>query len=171
MSHCPPAQAPSISGERALRTTRKNVALERGTSSADAGPAEPEIWHALPNVEGEEMDETLNAGRETSGHTTEATILVVDDEPMNLILLTALLQPHFRVRTARSGSEALAAIGTGVVPHLILLDVMMPDMDGYAVLRKLRESPAFSDIPVIFVTALASAGDDGTVRLWDASGR
>lgn len=106
------------------------------------------------------MDETLNAGRETSGHTTEATILVVDDEPMNLILLTALLQPHFRVRTARSGSEALAAIGTGVVPHLILLDVMMPDMDGYAVLRKLRESPAFSDIPVIFVTALDSREDE-----------
>ncbi len=72
----------------------------------------------LPNLEDGEMDETPNAGRETSDHAA-ATILVVDDEPTNLMVLTAVLQRHFRVRSARSGSEALAAIKTGVVPHLI----------------------------------------------------
>lgn len=105
------------------------------------------------------MDEKPNAGRETSDR-AEATILVVDDEPTNLMVLSAVLQPHFRVRSARSGSEALAAINAGSLPNLILLDVMMPDMDGYAVLAKLRESPAYRGVPVIFVTALDSREDE-----------
>jgi putative two-component system response regulator len=84
----------------------------------------------------------------------EATILVVDDEPANLGVLNALLQPHFRVRVARSGAEALRAAATAPRPDLVLLDVMMPEMDGYSVLAKLRETPASRDMPVIFVTAM-----------------
>ena len=87
---------------------------------------------------------------------TDAIILVVDDEPANLGVLNAVLQPHFRVRVARSGAEALRAVGTAPHPDLVLLDVMMPEMDGYTVLARLREAPASRDLPVIFVTAMDS---------------
>jgi putative two-component system response regulator len=85
------------------------------------------------------------------------TILIVDDTPQNLSLLGDLLQPHFRVRAATSGERALRAVGTPPRPDLILLDVMMPGMDGHEVMRRLRADPATSEIPVIFITAL-----DGT---------
>ena len=89
-----------------------------------------------------------------------ATILVVDDEAANISVLNIVLRPHFRVRVARSGAEALRAAGTEPCPDLILLDVMMPGMDGYAVLANLRESTASRDIPVIFVTAMDSCEDE-----------
>jgi signal transduction histidine kinase len=91
---------------------------------------------------------------------TAATILVVDDEPANIAVLDTVLRPHFRVRVARSGADALRAAGTEPHPDLILLDVMMPEMDGYAVLAKLRQSTASRDIPVIFVTAMVSSEDE-----------
>ncbi len=90
----------------------------------------------------------------------EATILIVDDEPVNLNLLDHLLRPTYQVRAANSGAAALRAAATPPRPDLVLLDVSMPDMDGYAVLRRLGADPATQGIPVIFVTALASAGDE-----------
>lgn len=84
------------------------------------------------------------------------TILVIDDEPANLGILKSVLQAHFRVRVARSGMEALRAAGEAPHADLVLLDVMMPDMDGYTVLANLRASPMTGDIPVLFVTALDS---------------
>ena len=89
-----------------------------------------------------------------------ATILIVDDEPTNLHLLTGLLRPEFLVRAAKSGEGALRVANSQPRPDLILLDVMMPVMDGYAVLARLRENPATRDIPVIFLTALAESGDE-----------
>ena len=83
-----------------------------------------------------------------------STILIVDDEPANLWLLTHLLQPLYQVRAANSGENALRAVTSEPRPDLILLDVMMPGMDGYAVLERLRNNPATVDIPVVFVTAL-----------------
>lgn len=82
------------------------------------------------------------------------TILVVDDTPQNLAVLGELLQPFYRVRAANSGERALRAAGLQPRPDLILLDVMMPGMDGYAVFEALRADPRTRDIPVIFVTAL-----------------
>lgn len=82
------------------------------------------------------------------------TILLVDDTPENLAVLGGLLQRHYRVQVANSGQRALAIAERSPKPDLILLDVMMPEMDGYSVLAKLRESEATRDIPVIFVTAL-----------------
>ncbi|MBI5901295.1 MAG: response regulator [Rhodocyclales bacterium] len=105
------------------------------------------------------MDET--SPRDAASPDREATtILVVDDEPTNLGVLNAVLQEHFRVRVARSGADALRAVGTEPRPDLILLDVMMPEMDGYAVLAQLKQSDASRDIPVIFVTAMDSARDE-----------
>lgn len=82
------------------------------------------------------------------------TILIVDDEPANLSLLTHLLRPLYQVRAANSGENALRAASSEPRPDLILLDVMMPEMDGEEVLARLRNNPATVDIPVIFVTAL-----------------
>ncbi len=88
------------------------------------------------------------------------TILIVDDTPENLTVLGELLQSHYRVRVANSGARALAASVTEPKPDLILLDVMMPEMDGYTVLSKLRDNPVTRDTPVIFVTALDATEDE-----------
>jgi len=89
-----------------------------------------------------------------------ATILIVDDEPVNLSLLAQLLQPIYRVRAANSGESALRAATVEPQPDLMLLDVMMPGMDGYETLQRLRETPAIAEIPVVFLTALADAADE-----------
>jgi CheY-like chemotaxis protein len=91
-----------------------------------------------------------------------ATILIVDDEPTNLSLLNHLLRSDYHVRAANSGESALRAAASEPRPDLILLDVMMPEMDGYAVLFRLRGNPATRGIPVVFLTALADAGRRGT---------
>ncbi|MFB1490770.1 MULTISPECIES: two-component system response regulator [unclassified Thiocapsa] len=91
---------------------------------------------------------------------TITTILVVDDEPANLTLLTHLLRPVYQVRAANSGEHALRAATSEPRPGLILLDVMMPGMDGYRVLERLRNNPVTADIPVIFLTAMAGTEDE-----------
>jgi putative two-component system response regulator len=90
----------------------------------------------------------------------KATILIVDDTPDNLAVIGGLLRPDYHVKVATSGERALRSARTEPVPDLILLDVMMPVMDGHAVLRALREMPETSDIPVIFVTALDAREDE-----------
>ena len=83
----------------------------------------------------------------------EATILLVDDVPQNLRLLQAVLEPRgYTTPTARSGETALARIAEGGI-DLVLLDVVMPGMDGHAVCRALRAEPATSFMPVVMVTA------------------
>jgi putative two-component system response regulator len=84
------------------------------------------------------------------------TILIVDDSPENLTILSELLQPLYRVRVATSGQKALQIANSAPYPDLILLDIMMPDMDGYQVFERLRENPVTRDMPVIFVTAMDS---------------
>ncbi|MEY8875781.1 MAG: HD-GYP domain-containing protein [Leptothrix sp. (in: b-proteobacteria)] len=88
------------------------------------------------------------------------TILVVDDEPINLTVLSRLLQPHYRVLGARSGASALNLLTSGSPPDLILLDVMMPDMDGHTVLKQLKQDARTREVPVIFVTALGAEDDE-----------
>ena len=87
-------------------------------------------------------------------------ILIVDDAAENLHVLYELLRPQYRVLAANSGEAGLRIANNEPTPDLILLDVMMPGMDGYTVLAQLREAPATRDIPVIFLTALADAGDE-----------
>jgi putative two-component system response regulator len=88
------------------------------------------------------------------------TILMVDDTPQNLTILGELLRPMYRVRAANSGERALRAAHSDPRPDLILLDVMMSDMDGYEVMRRLHQDPLTCDIPVIFITALSSMEDE-----------
>ncbi len=87
-------------------------------------------------------------------------VLLVDDSLNTLILLTAILEDDYVVRTARSGEEALKIVlDEGCIPDLILLDVIMPNMDGYEVCKKLKENPKSKDIYIIFVSANDSMKD------------
>ncbi len=89
-----------------------------------------------------------------------ATILIVDDSPENLVVLSELLRPRYRVLAAKSGEDGLRIAGGEPRPDLILLDVMMPGLDGYGVLAGLQGNAATRDIPVVFLTAMAEAADE-----------
>jgi putative two-component system response regulator len=88
-------------------------------------------------------------------------ILCVDDEPSNLAVLREILQDEHRLVFARNGPEALRAVAKHH-PSLILLDICMPEMDGYEVCRRLKADPAAEDIPVIFITALSETINERT---------
>ena len=88
------------------------------------------------------------------------SILIVDDTPENLAVLGGMLQPYYRVMVANSGQRALTIAARAPHPDLILLDVMMPEMDGYTVLTRLREDSTTRHIPVIFVTAMDADEDE-----------
>ncbi len=80
------------------------------------------------------------------------TVLAVDDTPENLAVVIALLRGLYKVKVSSSGEHALT-IAAHTLPDLILLDIMMPGLDGYEVCRRLKSNPATKDIPVIFLTA------------------
>jgi putative two-component system response regulator len=88
---------------------------------------------------------------------TRKTILIIDDSLVNLTVLGDLLEPFYNVRISTTGENGLRISKISPRPDLILLDIMMPEMDGYQVLRTLRHNPDTRDIPVIFVTAKDSA--------------
>ena len=87
-------------------------------------------------------------------------ILVVDDTPVNISVITGALKDTYRTKVATSGAKALTIAAAGEKPDLILLDVMMPEMDGYEVCRRLKADPATREIPVIFLTAQTEAEDE-----------
>ena len=89
-----------------------------------------------------------------------ARVLVVDDTEDNLFLMTALLEDKYELMLAPSGEEALAIIMSQAPPDLILLDIMMPEIDGYEVLRRIRQHPPTVTIPVIFLTALSTMEEE-----------
>jgi len=89
----------------------------------------------------------------------KATVLVIDDTADNLTLVSALLGGTYTVRLANNGERALA-MATSDPPNLILLDIMMPGMDGYEVCRRLKADPRTRDIPVIFLTAKVETVDE-----------
>ena len=89
-----------------------------------------------------------------------ATVLVVDDTPDNLSLMGGLLRDHYHVKVANQGEKALKIAQGEQPPDLILLDIMMPGMDGYEVCRRLKANLHTRDIPVIFLTARADMDDE-----------
>ena len=92
--------------------------------------------------------------------TGKATILLVDDTRSNIEILAACLQHNYQLKVAMTGIRCLELAEKTPIPDLILLDVVMPDMDGYEVCRKLKESSVTKDIPVIFVTGKDSDEDE-----------
>ncbi|OWP50889.1 response regulator [Pseudomonas nitroreducens] len=94
------------------------------------------------------------------GPVVRPTILIVDDAPENLTLLSELLKILYRVKAARTGEKALQIALSEEPPDLILLDVMMPGMNGFEVCRRLREDERTRHIPVIFITAQDAADEE-----------
>ncbi|KIF83904.1 response regulator [Noviherbaspirillum autotrophicum] len=88
------------------------------------------------------------------------TILIVDDTPDNITLLSALLKDQYKLKIATSGMKALQIACAAPHPDLILLDVMMPELDGYETCRRLKADRATADIPVIFLTAKIRPEDE-----------
>jgi len=86
-------------------------------------------------------------------------ILVVDDAPANIQVLSAILKAKYKVKAATSGEKALKIAASDNPPDLILLDILMPEMDGFEVCRQLKANTATNTIPVIFVTGADSAED------------
>src|SRR3954469_13162030 len=89
----------------------------------------------------------------TSPSTRRPCLLLVDDTPANIHVLVGLLQADYDLKVATRGEQALKICAQTPPPDLLLLDVMMPEMDGYEVCRRLRATEATQDIPVIFLTA------------------
>jgi putative two-component system response regulator len=87
------------------------------------------------------------------------TLLVVDDAPANIDLISQLLKDRYKVKAATGGEKALAAAAKTPAPDLILLDVMMPVMDGYEVCRRLKANTQTARIPVVFLSAKISRED------------
>lgn len=98
--------------------------------------------------------------KEIKMKTTKPTILVVDDTPDNLDLMGDLLMNDYKVKIANSGKKALEIVQMGHPPDLILLDIMMPEMDGYEVCSVLKSDEKTKNIPVIFLTAKTNSIDE-----------
>jgi putative two-component system response regulator len=90
----------------------------------------------------------------------KSTVLVVDDTPENLDVLKGILSPDYQVKAAINGQLALKIAAKTPQPDLILLDIMMPEMDGYEVCHQLKSDPLTMKIPVIFVTAKTEVADE-----------
>ena len=97
-------------------------------------------------------------GNDIAEKSPKNSVLIVDDENLNILALTHILSPDYTVYTANSGQDAIA-IAEKHQPSIILLDVLMPEMDGYAVIGALQSSERTRSIPVIFITGLDSPED------------
>ena len=95
-----------------------------------------------------------------SEESARPTVLVVDDAPENLALMSAILSGEYRAKVANSGRRALELARSGKPPDLILLDVMMPGLDGHEVCRALKADAATARVPVIFLTAKSDVDDE-----------
>lgn len=104
----------------------------------------------------------------SSMKSSQSSILIVDDTPENLELLSGLLKDYYRVRVANSGERALTIINSGKPPDLILLDIMMPNIDGFTVCQQIKASLKTKDIPVIFISALSDV--DNIVKSFAVGG-
>jgi putative two-component system response regulator len=94
--------------------------------------------------------------------TKRKRILVVDDEPQNIIVMREILKSDYTVIAATDGAKALSLAQSGMPPDLIMLDIMMPGIDGYEVLRRLRKDPRTAGLPVVLVTAKGEIDDKMT---------
>ena len=124
---------------QAMRAPVPGAPIPPKSVNASTGQNTPAAKAPLPAVDS-------NANR--------ATLLIVDDAPDNLQLMSALFKDDYRIRVANRGARALEICHSDTPPDLVLLDVMMPEMDGFEVARRMREHPSSETIPVIFVTAL-----------------
>src|SRR5690606_37446451 len=147
----------------------RRVAHERTEPAPDSCPGSGLLtWSAGPPRWPSGSDRDLH-GHMPTAKTIAGRVLVVDDQPSNLRIISALLSRQgYTVHTAESGEEALQALGKQSA-DLLLLDMMMPGMDGFELLEEVRRHPDWSSLPVVFLTAahdrdlLLRAFDSGAV--------
>ena len=135
--------------------------VERGDVRSSSGLETMVQWRNIADgVDGSDIDELdANESEATELSVHKGTILLVDDQPQNLRLLSELLEEQgYEIQQAISGNIALQAVARRQ-PDLILLDINMPDVDGYSVCQQLKANTETRDIPVIFVSALDEAWD------------
>jgi response regulator RpfG family c-di-GMP phosphodiesterase len=97
---------------------------------------------------------------DTNGLMDKPTVLIVDDSPDDIALISELLKDSYKIKIAGNGKRALKVAQTGAPPDMILLDIMMPIMDGYETCRHLKETPETLNIPVIFLTSKTELVDE-----------
>jgi CheY-like chemotaxis protein len=98
------------------------------------------------------------------------SVLVVDDEAINISLLAQILKGIYKVKVAKDGEKALKIAAGTPAPDLILLDVMMPGIDGFEVCRRLKTDPGTANIPVVFVTGKNDAVEQAKGMALGAAG-
>ncbi|MBK7000052.1 MAG: response regulator [Rhodoferax sp.] len=125
--------------------------VERALS---APPHVPPVTAAKVSTHLRASPNALDAAAPGNAKVAHPTILVIDDSPENLLLMSHLFKDEYRVRVGNSGSMALEICQSNNPPDLVLLDIMMPGIDGFEVARRMREHPVSQTIPVIFVTAM-----------------
>ena len=103
-------------------------------------------------------------------HTEKKTILVVDDDEILLSIAEDMLKARYKIVIATSGNAAIDILLKGSVPDLILLDIIMPDMDGWDTYKKLRGISLLKDVPVAFITSLDDKADEKAAEDLGAAG-
>jgi putative two-component system response regulator len=106
------------------------------------------------------LEKAMRAAPQGQESIRKQVVLIVDDTPDNIALLTGLLKDKYRVIVATNGLRALEILGAGLLPDLILLDVVMPKLDGYETCERLKSDSDTADIPVIFLTAKNEVTDE-----------
>ena len=127
--------------------------IEMHLSVAQPGDVPPLISEAVqdPGEPAEDTGHQVLRGRH---------VLVVDDDPRNMFAITSMLEQYgMQVSHARDGRAGIDALSGQAAPDVILMDVMMPEMDGYATMAAIRAMPEFAGLPIIAVTARAMPGD------------
>ena len=146
--------------EQRLRRYSKSIII-KGARSPERLLDEVSLFlHQMESTLPPERQRMLRAARERESAFEGRTILVVEDDVRNVFALTGLLEPRgAEVEIARNGREAVERLARAPRPDLVLMDIMMPEMDGFAAMRALRERPELQDLPIIALTAKAMRDD------------
>ena len=119
-----------------------------------------EKLHKLYKSDEKKTPRTKEKSQALSYDATRATLLIVDDTSTNIEILVSLLKDDYRIKIAKNGKKALEVVRDSNEIDLILLDVVMPEMDGYSVCKELKNDPKTSHIPVVFITSNDMAQDE-----------
>lgn len=137
--------------------------VNTGINASFAGQALPDTFPTTLVKEGARLGEIAQPARRLGSDMKQdhqKTVLIVDDAPSNLQMVNSILKDSYKVRIATNGAKALELVRATPPPDLILLDVMMPGMDGYEVCTRLKTDAETKDIPVIFLTGQTETQDE-----------
>ena len=150
LKHRDSAGLPALRQQLAAPLAALLDAIAQDTTRPTAGPARSPTVPVAPEPE----------PQTTASAELRPTVLVVDDQPENIAVLHSILEQEYRVKVATNGERALGIVLSDQPPDLILLDIMMPGIDGYEVCRRIKARPHRRGIPIIFVTAMEDQEDE-----------